>query len=245
MNIDYSDRAQLEAFDDLCINYGRRAGILTQDCPALRLLHDQLGRHGIVNGELSRRISLALEIKLGFLHTHYDLSELAGLDNKYLVHEETRRNYLPLVDIASFSVALRRSRAAFTLVTRIRSLWDKAFLYVALTTEGDATVRQLQQQKSKRKFFFNHFAKGFDGVTPETLERAKNDLSRLEQDFRTPELHGFGNLRSWVFDTPADWDTTHVAAILGHWSVLSDFLHRIFAEYSTSRTSFDAEGGRE
>lgn len=213
--------------------------MLTQDCPALRLLHDRLTEANISGAELSRRIALAFEIKLGFLHTHYDLAVLAGIENKHLVQDDRRANYRPLDNVDSFGVALRRARAAFALITRIRSLWDKAFLYVALTQEGDETVRQLQNQRSKRKFFFSHFATGFGAVTSDVLSRAKDELDRLEQDFRTPELHGFGNIRGWVFDTPADWDTEHSGAIFGHWSVLSNFLHLLFQNCSSSRSSLD------
>lgn len=214
-------------------------GILTSDCPALRILYDHLVNIGITGPELSRRIALALEMKLGFLHTYYDLTELAGLENKYLVPDEHRINYLPLLNIDSFAIALRRSRAAFALITRIRSLWDKTFLYVALTTEGDAIVRRLQNQRSKRKFFFSHYANGFGAVTSDIITKARQDLDSLEQDFRTPELHGFGNIRSWVFDTPQDWHTQHSGKIMGHWNILSNFLHCIFSDYSTPRTSFD------
>lgn len=154
---------------------------------------------------------------------------------------EHRARYCPLDDVDSFTVALRRSRAAFGLITRIRSLWDKGFLYVALTYEGEATVRQLQSKRSKRKFFFRHFAAGFGTVTADLLTRASEALDRLEHDFRTPELHDFGNIRGWVFDTPADWDTQHSGAIMGHWNVLSAFLHQVFADCSTSRSSFDHE----
>jgi len=241
MEFDFSNRTQLEVFDDHCIQYGRRYRMLTQDCPALRLLHDRLTEAGIGGSELSRRIALALEIKLGFVHTHYNLAELAGIENQHLVPDDRRAKYRPLDDIDSLGVALRRARAAFALITRIRSLWDKAFLYVALTQEGDATVRQLQNQRSKRKFFFSHFAAGFGAVTSDVLSRAKDELDRLEQDFRTPELHGFGNIRQWVFDTPADWDTQHSGAIIGHWNVLSNFLHLLFQDCSSSRSSFDHE----
>jgi hypothetical protein len=241
MPFEFTDRAQLAAFDKHCIRYGRRVNMLTQDCPALRLLHDQLTATGIVGRELSRRIALALEIKLGFLHTHYELAELAGLENRYLVPAKRRARYRPLVDEGSFGVALRRSRAAFALITRIRSLWDKSFLYIALTYEGDATIRQLQNQRSKRKFFFRHFAAGFGPVTAAALTSASDALDSLERDFRTPELHGFGSIRSWVFDTPADWHTQHSGAIIGHWNVLARFLHQVFADCSTSRTSFDHE----
>jgi len=241
MEFDFANRTQLEAFDDHCIQYGRRFRMLTQDCPALRILYDRLTEAGISGAELSRRIALALEIKLGFLHTHYDLAELAGIENQYLVPDNRRAKYRPLDDIDSFGIALRRSRAAFALITRIRSLWDKAFLYVALTQEGNAIVRQLQNQRSKRKFFFTHFAGGFGAVTSDVLSRAKDELDRLEQDFRTPELHGFGNIRQWVFDTPADWDTQHSGAIIGNWGVLSNFLHLLFRDCSSPRSSFDHE----
>jgi hypothetical protein len=239
MPFDFSDRKQLEDFDESCVCYGKRVGILTTDCPALRLLYDHLVTEEIADPELSRRIALALEMKLGFLHTYYDLTELAGLENKYLVPDDHRANYLPLENIDSFAVALRRSRAAFALITRIRSLWDKTFLYVALTTEGDSTVRRLQNQRSKRKFFFSHYANGFGAVTSDMITKAKQDLDKLESEFRTPELHGFGNIRRWVFDTPQDWHTQHSGKIMGHWNILSDFIHRVFADFSTKRSSFD------
>lgn len=239
MPLDFTNRAQLEAFDEHCIQYGKLLSINTQDCPALRLLHDQFTASGIVGAELSRRIALALEIKLGFLHTYYDLHMLLSIENRYLVPDELRALYRPLDDVVSFSVALRRSRAAFGLITRIRSLWDKAFLYVALTYEDDATVRQLQTQRSKRKFFFRHFAAGFGTVTAETLTLASAALDSRERDFRTPELHGFGKIRKWVFDTPADWDTQHSSALTEHWSVLNTFLYEVFAASSTYRSSIE------
>ena len=186
MPMDFADRAQLEVFDDLCIQFGRRADLPVHDCPALRLLHDELSAKGVVCPELSRRIAVAFEIKLGFLHTEYYGGELMGLENTYLVPDERRACYRPLDNLDSFAVALRRSRAAFGLVTRIRSLWDKGFLYVALTYGGDAIVTQLQSQRSKRKFFFSHFAAGFGAVTSETLTRANDALQRLERDFSNP-----------------------------------------------------------
>lgn len=239
MSFDYLNRIQLEAFDDQCIQYGKRYNVLIRDCPALRILHDRLKESGITGADLSRRIALALEIKLGFIHTHYDLGNLAGLENQHLVPDEARRNYRPYEDVRSFSIALSRSRSAFALITRIRSLWDKAFIYVALVTEGDALVQQLQSQRSKRRFFFAHFANGFGCVTPEMLISARETLTRLEQDFRTPELHGFGNIRGWAFDSPSDWYAQHSGEIIGHWSVLSEFLFAIFADSSTHRSSFD------
>lgn len=241
MQFDFTNREHLEAFDDHCISYGRLVGILTMDFPALRLLYDKLSEAGIEGLPLSRRIALAFEIKIGLMHTCYDLHVLAGIENEHLVPVEKRIKYRPLDDTTSFAVALRRARAAFALVTRIRSLWDKSFLYVALTEEGDETVRRLQNQRSKRKFFFSHFAKGFGAVTPDMLYEVNDDLERLEQEFRTPELHGFGNIRTWVFDSPEDWDTRHSGAIMGHWNTLSTFLQRLFHDCSTHRTSLDSE----
>jgi hypothetical protein len=65
MLLDFTNRAQLAAFDEQCIQYGKRLSIMTQDCPALRLLYDQFTATGIVETELSRRIALALERKMG------------------------------------------------------------------------------------------------------------------------------------------------------------------------------------
>lgn len=239
MPFDFLNRAQLEAFDSQCIQYGKSHHLLIQDCPALRLLYDLGKASGISDDDLSRRIALALEIKLGFIHTHYDLSSLAGLENKYLVPDIARKNYRPYENVQSFSIALRRSRSAFSLIARIRSVWDKTFLYVAMATEGADLVRRLQGQRSKRRFFFMHFAAGFESVTPEMVALASNALTKFEQDFRTPELHGFGNIRGWVFDSPSDWFSQHSSDLMEHWAVLSEFLFAVFTKTSTQWSSFD------
>ncbi|MCS6328572.1 MAG: hypothetical protein H8K06_16020 [Nitrospira sp.] len=239
MAFDFLDRTQLEAFDAQCIQYGKYHHLLVQDCPALRLLYDFGKTSGVSDVELSRRIALALEIKLGFIHTHYDLSGLAGMENKYLVPDIARMNYRPYENLQSFSIALRRSRSAFSLIARIRSVWDKTFLWVAMVTEGADLVRRLQGQRSKRRFFFTHFAAGFDDVTPEMVALASDALTKFEQDFRTPELHGFGNIRGWAFDSPSDWLSQHSSDLMGHWAVLSEFLFAVFAKSSTQWSSFD------
>jgi hypothetical protein len=237
----YADRSQLEDFDELCIQYGRHVNVLTQDCPALRLLYDRLRETGIEGQEFTRRLALAFEIKVGFAHTHYDLTTVAGLENQHIVPRDRRESYRPLANVGSFTVALSRSRAAFAMITRIRSLWDKAFLYVAMTHDGDAAVRQLQAARSKRRYFFSRFGDGFGAVSAQMIVEAKDDLTTLESQFRTPELHGFGNIRTWVFDTPADWPVPHTSALMRHWNSLSHFLHGVFSDCQTPRTSFDQD----
>lgn len=239
MPFSYTDRSALVAFDESCIAYGKRVGILTQDCPALRLLYDAFSASELPERELSRRIALAFEIKLAFLHTHYDLSELAGIENKHFVPEDRRRQYMPLEDVDSFALALRRSRTAFALVTRIRALWDKLFLYVVMTTEADAVIRQLGAAKSKRRFFFSRYADGVGEISAELIKNAKQDLESLESSYRTPELHGYGAIRGWVFDTPDDWVTPHISEIMAHWNMVSNFTHEVFKKFKTKRTSLD------
>ncbi len=224
MLFDFLNRSQLELIDNQCLQYGKWHNMLVPDCPALRLLYDHLASSGITGPDLSRRIALALEIKLGFVHTHYDLANLAGLENRYLVPDDAREKYRPYEDVRSFSIALSRARSAFGLITRIRSIWDKTFLYVALIREGDTLVQQLQGQKSKRRFFFAHFAEGVGHVTPEILSSAKEALKRLEKDFRTPELHGFGNSR---FPRPSGRGTLRIQAALVRCPARPDTEHNV------------------
>src|SRR5687767_1000790 len=113
MSGDFLDRCKLEELDDLCIQYGAHVGIPVQDCPCLRLLFDDLESDGVSADEISRRIALAFEIKLGFLQATYELQELAGLENLHLVPEDRRRQYRPLERVDSFSIAMRRIRSAF------------------------------------------------------------------------------------------------------------------------------------
>jgi|SRR5580704_2608902 hypothetical protein len=240
MSINYLDQDQLARFDELFLDYGVRMRILVEDCPALRLLYRNMSQLGLDSQQLERRLALAFEIKLVLLNVYYELAEVAGLENRHMVNEEDRRRYRPLESIESFSAAIRRARAAFALATRMRALWDKLFLYVTLTVGGERTLQRLQNQKSKRRFFFREFSNGFGPVSSALMSQAKADLERLEGNFRTPELHGFGSIRGWVFDTPDHWDSTDCWALLGHYSQLSKFIHQVFAESSSSRCSFDA-----
>lgn len=148
MNFSYTNRAMLEQFDASCIQYGKSVRILTVDCPALRLLYDALTAKSFSEQEVSRVIALAMEIKLSLLHTHYDLTTLAGIENENIVPELKKVAYMPLKDHVSFALALRRSRTAFALVTRIRSLWDKLFIYVVMTNESHDILHDLDNAKS-------------------------------------------------------------------------------------------------
>jgi hypothetical protein len=202
MNVDFLDLKQLEQIDELCLQYGVRTRMLVEDCPALRLLHEKMGKIGLKETERSRRIALAFEIKLVFLHVHYEVAEVAGLENRHIVHESDRLRYRPLEDVKSFGVAIERARAGFALVTRVRALWDKLFLYIALTVAGEKVLNRMQNQKSMRKFFFREFSAGFDSVSEATINKVREDLENLERAFRTPELHGFGRIKGWIFDSP-------------------------------------------
>jgi hypothetical protein len=96
-------RDDFECFDDLCIEYGRRVRILVTDCPALRLLYDKLV--GAPEETIRKLLPLA-----------YDISTIAGIENRYLVPAEARAKFKPLDDIDSFTVAFKRYRAAFGLI---------------------------------------------------------------------------------------------------------------------------------
>lgn len=239
MNFSYTNRVMLEQFDASCIQYGKSVRILTVDCPALRLLYDALAAKSFSEQEVSRRIALAMEIKLSLLHTYYDLATLAGIENENIVPELKRVAYIPLEDHVSFALALRRSRTAFALVTRIRSLWDKLFIYVVMTNESDDILHSLDNAKSKRRFFFKRYKCGVANLLPEEIHEANNDIKTLDEKYRTPELHGYGSIRGWVFDTPAEWGTPYLSGNMAHWNMVSKFAWKIFEEVSSKKSSFD------
>ncbi len=182
-------RDDCECFDGLCIEYGRRVGILIIDCPALRLLYDKYKNEP--EDIVKKLLPLAYDIKLASIHTFYDISTLLGIENRHLVPSEARAKFRPPKDIDSFLIAIKRHRSAFGLTARIRSIWDKLFMYIGIEAEGLSFLRQIQNQKSKRKFFFRHFADGTRGLSPKDIETIYDHLGRLEFSFRTPESPRF------------------------------------------------------
>ena len=229
-------RDDFERFDDLCIEYGRRVGILVTDCPALRLLYDKLTSEP--QDIIRTLLPLAFDIKLASIHTFYDISTVAGIENRHLVPPEARARFRPLKDVDSFVIAFRRYRAAFGLTTRIRSIWDKIFIYIGIEAEGLDFLRQIQNAKSKRKFFLRRFGAGTGVLRSEDVEKIRDNLDRLESTFRTPELHGFGSIRTWAFATQEEWPVNEVTSLMGHWNVMNQYKSLIFRNVSTRRDSF-------
>jgi hypothetical protein len=233
------DAAALARFDSVALQWGKRTSVMVEDVPALRLLHQALLADR--EPEARRRlVALAFDIKIAYLNTSYHMYELAGSENRYLVHDEARTRFRPLEDVQSFGVALLRSRAAFGLVSRIRALWDKLFLYVTLRFDGDAGVRRLQARRSRRKHFFSEYGRGIGEISVNTMSVALADINVLEKDYRSPELHGFGVVPPWVFESPPTWPYGHTSPILRHWDVMRTFLQSAFAEADGKQCSLDA-----
>jgi hypothetical protein len=230
------DSSFLNKLDLLCLDYGRNSNFMVMDCPNLVLLSKNLSQEINNKDVVERLLSLAWEIKIGFIHSIFEMSTLAGIENEYIVEKESKKHFLPFEDIKSFSIANRRARAAFALTARIRSLYDKLFLYICLIEGGNDLVKKLQSQKSKRKFFFRHFSDGVAGISRTHLESVSEDINFLESNHRTPELHGFGTIRSWAYRAE-DKIGSESHQLMGHWNILNRFIHQVFVDSATNITS--------
>jgi hypothetical protein len=99
-------------------------------------------------------------------------------------------------------------------------------------------MRQISNAKSKRKFFFRRFATGTGLLSSEDIEKIRHNLDQLESTFRTPELHGFGSIRTWAFAVQVEWPVNDVSNLMGHWNVMNHYQSMIFSDVSTQRDSF-------
>jgi len=231
-------RDKLVEFDRVCLAYGRKSGVLAADCPALRCLYDKLFAGNGSGADMWRRIALAYEIKLGVLQSTYDLTTLAGLENKHWVPKASGGAPLgPFQNADVFGVVLGRARAAFGLITRIRALWDKWFLYMG--EEYDPKVFAVDRKHSPRRAFFRHFNNGVGPFTSEDVNTYKEAIDEFEQRYRTPEMHGHGSIRLWAFDPISAWPIEESSKLLGHWNILNGVVHKSFSHVSTALTSFD------
>lgn len=234
------DAEALAQFDEAALRWGKSAGVLVVDTPALRLLYAALPQS--LTAPRRRLMYLAFDIKVAYVNTFVHIHELAGSESMHLVREEGRTRFRPLDDPKSFGVAMLRSRAAFALVSRVRAIWDKLFLYVTLRFDGEEGMRILQNRRSKRKHFFSRYGRGIGTVSVDTMSKALADINNLERSYRSPELHGFGIIPPWVFESPSTWPYGHTSPILGHWSMMQQFLDQVFEEARGRRTSFDRPG---
>lgn len=183
-------RDKLVEFDKVCLAYGRKSGVLATDCPALRCLYDELAVGNGSGADMWRRIALAYEIKLGVLQSTYDLTMLAGLENKHWVPKASGGVPLgPFENAEVFGVVLKRAHAAFGLITRIRALWEKWFLYIG--EEYDSKILAAYRRRSPRRAFFKHFKNGVGPFTSEDLNTYKEALDEFEQRYRTPEMQAW------------------------------------------------------
>lgn len=227
----------LARVDDIALHWGARTKVMIEDVPTLRLLHNALASETVARR--TRILALAFEIKVLAANASYEINGLAGTENYHWVKPEDRAKYRPLDDVQSFHVALVLARSAFGMITRVRALWDKLFLYVTLRFDGDAALQRLQNHRSKRKRFFSEYGQGIAGISAEQMSAALADINTLERRYRSPELHGFSVVPPWVFGTPTSWPDGHSSPIIGHWDAMRTFLHLAFAEADGKRTSFD------
>jgi DNA phosphorothioation-dependent restriction protein DptG len=181
---------------------------------------------------------LTYDIKLATMQTFYDLQMVLGIQNK-LVAADIRERFSPLSDGESFATAFRQYRSAFGLIARVRSIWDKLFMYVGISVHGIDFLHETRNAKSKRRHFFRRFAAGIGSLSKEDVEKIRSSLDELENAFRTPELHGFGSLRQWAFSRRGDWDQHEIFAITGHWQTMHHYQSVIFGDVSTNQNSFD------
>jgi hypothetical protein len=237
-------RDKLVEFDKVCLAFGRKSGVLACDSPALRCLYDKLSKGGVSDADMWRRIALAYEIKLGVLQSTYDLTTLAGLENKHWVPKASCRELLdPFSNVDMFGIFLKRARAAFGLISRIRALWDKWFLYMGETY--DLKMLAVDRKHSPRRAFFKHFNDGVGPFTSEDIDQYKKAIDELERRYRTPEMHGHGSIRLWAFNPISTWPIEESSSLLGHWNMLNGVIHKSFLDVSTALTSFDEQPGWE
>lgn len=235
-----NSRDKLVAFDKVCLAYGRKSGVLVTDCPALRCLYDELSAENGSTADMWGRIALAYEIKLGVLQSTYDLTMLAGLENRHWVPKASGGLRLGPFDNADvFGIVLKRAHAAFGLITRIRALWDKWFLYMG--EEYDSKVLAANRKHSPRRAFFKHFKNGVGSFTSEDLNTYKKAIDKFEHGYRTPEMHGYGSIRLWAFDPISAWPIEESSKLLEHWNILHGVVHKSFSQVSTPLTSFDEQ----
>lgn len=240
-------REDLRAVDLVCLGYGVRNNFLVVDCPALRLLFDELVVEGIEEREKWRRIALAWEIKLGFVQTLWDLSTVAGIENKVWVprHKGELASIDPLRDVETFATACNRARSLFSLVIRLRAIWEKLFLYVGSINGGEAFLRIARGKGSPRRAFFRLFGQGVGNFSAEDVQAARDCLEKLESQYRTPELHGEGALRTWAFDPITDWPVPSTSELLHFWNLLQTALFKSFEKANTRLSSFEGMAGTD
>lgn len=147
-----------------------------------------------------------VDIQINFVLMCLDRHQTLAVRNTYFSDFLGKRleadSVLESKDVFFAKMDIQRYSTAFVL--RYRALFDKVMGFIILMFapgDYDAFCSARRKRKSFRKI-----ASNISQVPSELIDQIDRLLTDFDDRFRTPEAHGTGALRKWVFLMESHWD---------------------------------------
>ncbi len=135
-----------------------------------------------------------LDLKINLIFEQIDLCELSKYINDYPIKKYHKKSLLK--SRRKFYSRMQVFHYVNIIILRYRAIWDKLFGVFVLVF-WPQHYNSFRRAKSKRRYFLNLAKK--DDFPQESYLFLKEELLDFENIFRTPEIHGSGNIYRWLF----------------------------------------------
>ena len=181
--------------------------------PSLGDAHDHLRSRPDLNRLMTALFDLVLEMAcLACDFFSPDGLHFAITGRCSLHKTNPKRSYEDFCD----KMSLYRNVNAFVL--RYRAQWDKILGFLVLLYLPDQYEGFVSADSRKKKFL--KLAASSPVLEKEIVPLVKKQVARFDGSFRTPEAHGAGVLRKWLFSGDSIWDTPALN-LVAYWNALA------------------------
>lgn len=194
--------------------------------PSFCLLDAYDGLQG--HEEFERLFTLACDMKSNAVLANIDLITAVKFINQYSrIEMPNNRRILDSSDHFEIGVSLLRFNGAF--IVRYRALWDKIFSFLILYGCPQRYKPFINAKGSRKKPFLSIARSESLLISADECQRICSLLERFEGEYRTPEVHGAGRLRTWVFGIDSINNTSQVD-LMYYWNEVNGKMGLIGSE---------------
>ena len=200
-------------YDTFLRRYVEERASVGLGAPALRDAHDHLRSRPDLNRLMTALFDLVLEMAC----LACDFFSPEGL-HFAITSARSRQKTSPKRSYEDFCNKMSLYRNVNAFVLRYRAQWDKVLGFLVLLYFPDQ-YEGFVSANSRRKRFIK-LAASSPILQKEIIPLVENQVAKFEGSFRTPEAHGAGVLRKWLFSGDSIWDTPTLD-LVAYWNALA------------------------
>lgn len=138
-----------------------------------------------------------------------------------------KRSPFESMSVSEFGDTFRWYNRLNSFTLRYRSQWDKIMGCLVLMYHSQSYASFIKA-KSRKKKYRKIAENDFPSDAIDIVNIIEHQISRFDEAFRTPEAHGSGSIRKWVFSSQPAFDCKQIDLIV-YWDLLQHTLDKIAA----------------